>query len=49
MLLATTLAYGTDLISIYMFHGGTDFGYWTGRWITTTYDYEPKESMKVGR
>ena len=40
MLLATALAYGADLINIYMFHGGTNFGYWTGRWITTTYDYE---------
>jgi|ECHhosMinimDraft_1075155.scaffolds.fasta_scaffold00769_6 beta-galactosidase len=40
MLLATALAHGADLISFYMFHGGTNFGYWTGRWITTTYDYE---------
>jgi len=40
MLLAVALAYGADLISFYMFHGGTNFGYWTGRWITTTYDYE---------
>ncbi|MGC8615022.1 MAG: beta-galactosidase [Thermoprotei archaeon] len=39
MLLATALAYGSDLISFYMFHGGTNFGRWTGRWITTTYDY----------
>lgn len=40
ILLATALAYGADLISFYMFHGGTNFGYWTGRGITTTYDYE---------
>mgnify|MGYP001772759428 CR=1 FL=1 len=40
MLLATALAYGSDVVSFYMFHGGTNFGYWTGRWITTTYDYE---------
>lgn len=40
ILLATALAYGSDVISFYMFHGGTNFGYWTGRWITTTYDYE---------
>jgi len=40
MLLTLAIAYGADLISFYMFHGGTNFGYWTGRWITTTYDYE---------
>jgi beta-galactosidase len=40
MLLATALAYGSDVVSFYMFHGGTNLGYWTGRWITTTYDYE---------
>jgi len=40
MLLATALAYGADLINIYMFHGGTNFGYWAARWMTTTYDYE---------
>ncbi|MGC8570918.1 MAG: beta-galactosidase [Caldivirga sp.] len=40
ILLATALAYGSDVVSFYMFHGGTNFGYWTGRWITTTYDYE---------
>lgn len=40
ILLAAAMAYGADLISFYMFHGGTNFGYWTGRWITTTYDYE---------
>ncbi len=40
MLFATALAYGSDLISFYMFHGGTNFGRWTGRWMTTTYDYD---------
>jgi len=40
MLLTLAAAYGADLVSVYMFHGGTNFGYWTGRWITTTYDYE---------
>jgi beta-galactosidase len=39
-LLAAAMAYGADLISFYMFHGGTNFAYWTGRWIATTYDYE---------
>ncbi|WP_449462331.1 beta-galactosidase [Tardisphaera miroshnichenkoae] len=23
-----------------MFHGGTNFARWTGRWMTTTYDYD---------
>jgi len=40
MLLALAFAYGADLVSMYMFHGGTNFAYWTGRWITTSYDYE---------
>ncbi|WP_449462156.1 beta-galactosidase [Tardisphaera miroshnichenkoae] len=40
MLFATALAYGSDLISFYMFHGGTNFARWTGRWMTTTYDYD---------
>lgn len=40
ILLTVALAYGCDLVNIYMFHGGTNFGYWTGRWITSTYDYE---------
>mgnify|MGYP001772493126 CR=1 FL=1 len=38
MLFALAIAYGADLISFYMFHGGTSFN--PGRWITTTYDYE---------
>ncbi|MGC8633021.1 MAG: beta-galactosidase [Thermoprotei archaeon] len=40
MLLGLALAYGVDVISFYMFHGGTNFGPWAGRWITTTYDYD---------
>ncbi|MFP3220469.1 MAG: beta-galactosidase, partial [Candidatus Marsarchaeota archaeon] len=40
MLFATALAYGSDFISFYMFHGGTNFGPWAGRWMTTTYDYD---------
>ena len=38
MLFALAIAYGADLISFYMFHGGTNFN--PGRWMTTTYDYE---------
>jgi len=38
MLFALAIAYGADLISFYMFHGGTNFS--PGRWMTTTYDYE---------
>jgi len=37
-LLALAIAYGADLVSFYMFHGGTNFN--PGRWMTTTYDYE---------
>ncbi len=40
MLFAAALAYGSDLVSFYMFHGGTNFARWTGRWMTTTYDYD---------
>ncbi|MGC8614861.1 MAG: glycoside hydrolase family 35 protein [Thermoprotei archaeon] len=40
MLFATALAYGTDLINFYMFHGGTNMGNWPGRWIPTRYSWE---------
>ncbi|MBO3800376.1 MAG: beta-galactosidase [Candidatus Brockarchaeota archaeon] len=40
MLLKTVLFKGFSLINFYMFHGGTNFGYWTGKNITSTYDYQ---------
>jgi beta-galactosidase len=40
VLLKTSIAKGLNAVNYYMFHGGTNFGYWTGKNITTTYDYE---------
>jgi len=40
MLLKTMVFEGFSLISFYMFHGGTNFGYWTGKNIASTYDYQ---------
>ncbi len=40
MFFAVALAYGVDLVSFYMFHGGTNFGPWAARSMTTSYDYE---------
>ena len=44
--LASILAYGdnTGSVSLYMAHGGTNFGFWTGatgsQFIITSYDYD---------
>ncbi|MEM2981279.1 MAG: beta-galactosidase [Thermoproteota archaeon] len=40
MLLKTMIFKGFNLINFYMFHGGTNFGYWTGKNIASTYDYQ---------
>ncbi|MEM3144782.1 MAG: beta-galactosidase [Thermoproteota archaeon] len=40
MLLKTMIFKGFSLINFYMFHGGTNFGYWTGKNIASTYDYQ---------
>ncbi|MEM4788331.1 MAG: beta-galactosidase [Ignisphaera sp.] len=40
ILLKTSLGLGINGISIYMFHGGTNPGFYTGKYITTTYDYD---------
>ncbi len=40
MLLKTMVFEGFSLVSFYMFHGGTNFGYWTGKNIASTYDYQ---------
>ncbi|MGQ9690546.1 MAG: beta-galactosidase [Thermoproteota archaeon] len=40
VLLKTMIFKGFSLINFYMFHGGTNFGYWTGKNIATTYDYQ---------
>ncbi|NHV98552.1 MAG: hypothetical protein HA496_02755 [Thaumarchaeota archaeon] len=40
MLLKTMVFEGFSLVSFYMFHGGTNFGYWTGKKIASTYDYQ---------
>jgi beta-galactosidase len=40
MLLKTMVFKGFNLINFYMFHGGTNFGYWTGKNIASTYDYQ---------
>ncbi|MEM1548644.1 MAG: beta-galactosidase [Thermoproteota archaeon] len=40
MLLKAMIFKGFSLINFYMFHGGTNFGYWTGKNITSTYDYQ---------
>jgi beta-galactosidase len=40
VLLKTSIAKGLNAINYYMFHGGTNFGYWAGKGITTSYDYE---------
>jgi beta-galactosidase len=39
-LIKSAIGMGINGISIYMFHGGTNPGYYTGKYITTTYDYE---------
>jgi beta-galactosidase len=39
-LVKSAIGMGINGISIYMFHGGTNPGYYTGKYITTTYDYE---------
>lgn len=39
-LIKTAIGIGINGVSIYMFHGGTNPGYYTGKYITTTYDYE---------
>ncbi len=40
ILAKTCIAKGINGINFYMFHGGTNFGYWTAKGITTTYDCE---------
>ena len=40
LLLKTALAHGLVNMNIYMFHGGTNPGYYTGKYVTTSYDYE---------
>ncbi|MEM0027156.1 MAG: beta-galactosidase [Ignisphaera sp.] len=40
VLMKTAIGMGINGISIYMFHGGTNPGYYAGKYITTTYDYE---------
>lgn len=40
LLAKTAFMLGVDNINIYMFHGGSNPGYYTGKYITTTYDYE---------
>ncbi|MEM1864232.1 MAG: beta-galactosidase [Desulfurococcaceae archaeon] len=40
ILVKTAIGMGLNAINIYMFHGGTNPGYYTGKYITTTYDYE---------
>ncbi|RLF23883.1 MAG: hypothetical protein DRN15_04760 [Thermoprotei archaeon] len=40
ILLKTAIGMGINGINIYMFHGGTNPGYFTAKYITTTYDYE---------
>lgn len=40
ILVKTTIGLGVNAVNIYMFHGGTNPGYYTGKYITTTYDYE---------
>ena len=39
-LVKSAIGMGINGINIYMFHGGTNPGYYTGKYITTTYDYE---------
>jgi len=36
----TLIAQGVNAMNYYMFHGGTNPGYWTGRGVTTSYDWD---------
>jgi len=40
ILIKTAIGMGINGINIYMFYGGTNPGYYTGKFMTTTYDYE---------
>lgn len=40
ILIKTAIGLGINGINIYMFHGGTNPGYYTGKYITSSYDYE---------
>ncbi|MEM1695677.1 MAG: beta-galactosidase [Desulfurococcaceae archaeon] len=40
LLVKTAFMMGVDNINVYMFHGGTNPGYYTAKYITTSYDYE---------
>lgn len=40
MLLKSIIFKGINGINLYMIHGGTNFGYWTGKDLTSTYDYQ---------
>jgi len=40
MLLKTALGLGLNNFNIYMFHGGSNPGYYTGKYITSSYDYD---------
>jgi beta-galactosidase len=40
LLIKTALGMGIDNFNIYMFHGGTNPGYYTAKYIDSSYDYE---------
>ncbi|MEM1772259.1 MAG: beta-galactosidase [Desulfurococcaceae archaeon] len=40
ILVKTAIGLGLNNINIYMFHGGTNPGYYTGKYITTSYDFD---------
>lgn len=40
ILVKTALGMGIDNFNIYMFHGGSNPGYYTGKYIDSSYDYE---------
>lgn len=40
VLIKSLIFKGINAINFYMIHGGTNFGYWTGKNITSSYDYQ---------
>jgi len=40
MMLKTSIARGVYNVNIYMFHGGSNPGYYTGKYISSSYDFE---------
>ncbi|MEM4788917.1 MAG: beta-galactosidase [Ignisphaera sp.] len=40
ILLKTAIGLGINAINIYMFYGGTNPGYYTGKYVTSSYDFE---------